>query len=83
MFTKLIHKSHSYINIFLDPDARDNALSIYKLLNSTMLNGRIKLIDIQGDYDASDIYRTYGHTGMLKMLASARRLTPFDFIDKF
>lgn len=83
VFTKLIHKSHSYINIFLDPDARDNALSIYKLLNSTMLNGRIKLIDIHGDYDASDIYRAYGHTVMLKMLASARRLTPFDFIDKF
>ena len=83
VFKEILNRSHSYINIFLDPDAKSNALKIYRLLNSTTLHGRIRLAESFNELDASDIFKYYGPKGILHILRNARELNELDFIEMF
>ena len=76
IYNKLIEKSQSYINIFLDDDALSDAYKIYKLLN-TELPGKIKIIKCPDGYDASDYYKLFGNKGILSLLKTAHHLDEY------
>ena len=80
LFNVLISKAMANVNIFLDPDAIKNAHKIYKLLDSTNLKNRIRMITTPSDFDASDIYKMYGYKGILSYLNNAKKLNNTDLI---
>ena len=77
-YNKLIEKSKSNINVFLDDDALSNAKKIYKLLNNTNLKNRIRLIECPNGYDASQIYQEFGSKGIVEILRSAKTINEYD-----
>ena len=77
----LIEKSRSTINIFLDDDAYASAIKAYKFLNSTPLNGRIRIVKCPEGTDAADIFKDYGYKGILNVLRTARKLGEFELLN--
>lgn len=70
---------HSNLNVFLDSDARKNALKIYKLFeNSSSLSGRVMFIECPEGYDPSLLYQTYGKRGIINVMQRAKRINEFD-----
>ena len=73
-------KAKANVNVLLDDDALNDAKKIYKLLDSTNLKGRVRLIECPDGYDASDIYQKYGKKGIRKLMQRAREMDEFDLI---
>lgn len=82
-FNALVKKAKANVNILLDDDALTDAKKIYRLLESTNLNGRVRLIECPDGFDASDIYRKYGKRGVRRLLSLAKRIEDFDGDDIF
>ena len=78
LYDRLVKYSHSLINVFCDDDALYNAKKIYKLLENTELNGRIRLIECPNGYDASLIYEKYGNKGILSFLTKAKKINDYE-----
>lgn len=78
LYKMLIKRSHSFINIFLDDDALVNAKKIYKLLENSILNGKIRLIECPDGYDASLIYEKYGTKGIISLLTKTKKLNDYE-----
>lgn len=79
-FEALVKKAKANVNIFLDDDAFDDAVKIYKLLNSTVLKGRVRLIECPDGYDASDLYKKFGKGGIIEVMRTAREMDEFDLL---
>ena len=80
VYRALVERSRANINVFLDDDAYDNALRIYKLLDSGKLKGRIRMIKCPQGYDASSIYEHFGVRGILKVMRNATVIDEFDLL---
>lgn len=59
------------INIWLDNDAEESALALYKLLNHGNLYGKIRFIPTEKNEDPSSIYQKYGKKGIMRHLANS------------
>ena len=79
-FNAVVNKAKTNVNILLDDDATDDAKKIYKLLNSTKLKGRVRMIECPSGYDASDIYQKFGKKGIIKLMKRARKLDECEMI---
>ena len=79
-FNAIVSKAKANVNILLDDDALEDAKKIYKLLSSTNLKGRVRLIECPDGYDASDIYQKFGKKGIRKLMQRAREMDEFDLI---
>ena len=79
-FNAVITKAKANINILLDDDAINDAKKIYKLLSSTNLKGKIKLIVCPDGYDASDIYQKFGKRGIKKLMQRTEELDEFELV---
>lgn len=77
-FKAVISKAKSNVNVLLDDDALDDAKKIYKLLNSTSLKGRIRIIECPNGYDASDIYQKWGKRGIFQLMKRTRMLEDYE-----
>lgn len=71
----LYNYAKSDIVIFIDGEAYNDALDIYRELNIGKLHGRIKIIKVAEDYDSSRINEEYGKKGLLQVLKTARKLS--------
>lgn len=81
VFKVLIAKAMSYVNIMLDNDAYDDAVRIYKLLDSTNeLKGKVRLVPMEGGKDPSDVYRDGGPREIIKLLRNTEQLEEFDLL---
>jgi hypothetical protein len=78
LYKMLVKRSRSFVYIFLDDDALINAKKIYKLLESSDLNGRVRIIECPDGYDASLIYEKYGVKGIISLLTRAKRLSDYE-----
>lgn len=74
LYQALTTKANANINIFLDGDAYDNVLSIYRLLNHDRLYGKIRYIPVGKDYDPSVLYELGGHKAILDHLRNAYKI---------
>lgn len=80
-YHKIIEKSRSNINIFLDDDALINAKKIYNLLNNSKLHNKIRLIECPNGYDASQIFQEFGRKGIIEILRTATQINEYDLIN--
>ena len=83
VFKSITERCRSFVRIFLDDDARKDALKIYSMLNKTSLHGRVLMVDTaESGHDASDIYREYGASGILETLCGAHQIQEYEFAFK-
>lgn len=80
LYDALIRNAKADVNIFLDDDATEDAVKIYKLLNSSVLKDRIRIIKCPYGYDASSIYEKFGVKGIIHMLRKAEKISEFDLL---
>ena len=80
-FNAVVKKARCNVNILLDYDALNDAKKIYKLLNSTSLKGKIRLIECPNGYDASDIYQHFGKRGIKQLMTSAKMIDEFESVN--
>ena len=71
IYNALTRKANANVNIFLDGDARQSAMNIYRMLNHGRLLGKIRMIKVDGIWDPSLVYEKLGKKGILRCLASA------------
>ena len=79
-FNAVVNKAKANVNVLLDDDALNDAKKIYKLLSSTNLKGRVRLIVCPDGYDASDIYQKFGKRGIKKLMRSTKELDEFELV---
>ena len=79
-FNAIVSKAKANVNVLLDDDALNDAKKIYKLLSSTNLKGRVRLIECPDGYDASDIYQKFGKKGIRKLMQRAEELDDFELV---
>lgn len=75
LFTKLNEKANGNINIFLDADAKENSILIYKLLNHGRLYNKIRIIPLENDKDPSLIFQEKGRKGIYECLSQAKQIS--------
>lgn len=74
VYWDLHYKAKANVNIFLDGDAFETVKRTYALLNHGELNGRIRYIPVNQDYDPSLIYEKWGWKGIAYHLSNARKI---------
>ena len=76
LYWELISRANANVNIFLDADAKDTALEIYRLLNHGRLYNKVRIIETNEDFgkDPSDIYQKGGYKEIARHLANAQQI---------
>lgn len=74
LYQELVKNARANINIFLDADAFNTAIEVYKVLNHGDLYGKIRYVPVSGDDDPSSIYQKEGPYGIGRHLAQARSI---------
>ena len=74
LYWDLLTKANANINIFLDGDASETALSLYKTLNHGKLYNRIRFVPVGAELDPSKIYELGGRKSVLERLKMAYRV---------
>jgi DNA primase len=65
-------KAKANVVILLDGDAYDDALKIYKKLNTMNLQGKVKIIKMPDEVDISIIFEKYGNKGVTQYLRTSK-----------
>ena len=74
LYKKLINKAECKVIIVLDHDAQDDALKLYKKLNSTRLQNRILIVYMPERFDIADVHQKLGSKGVVKLLTTAKKI---------
>ena len=77
-YEMLLQRAKANINIFLDDDALDNAMKMYKFLNKSVLKDRVRLIRCPNGYDASSLYQEKGKEGIIEVMRKAEKIDEYD-----
>lgn len=81
LFSLLRERSNGHINIFLDGDAKENAIEIYKTLAHGKLIDRVRLVEItERKEDPSSLFKKSGRRGIIEALRKARKLSESELI---
>lgn len=80
LYSVLVEEAKADIVIFLDGDAYNDAVKIYRMLDSNIkLHGRVYIVrNNRKDLDPSDIYKLYGEKGISDCLKTKHRIHEFD-----
>lgn len=79
LFETLIEKAKCNIVIVLDPDARKDAINLYKELFYSPLNNQVRIVELPGTYDIAKIHEKLGPKGVISWLRTAHKLNSFDY----
>ena len=74
LFSEIYKKANAKINIFLDADAYNDVLKLYRLLNHDRLYGKIRFIPVDNNLDPSLIYERQGKKGIVNYLKNASKI---------
>jgi hypothetical protein len=74
IYRELINKLTAKVIIVLDSDAYNDAIELYKKLNSGKLHNRVLMVKMPNGYDISDVHQKLGKKGVVKLLKSAGKL---------
>lgn len=77
LYNDLFEKANANINIFLDGDAKETAIHLYKILNQQRLYGKIRIIPTDENLDPADIYKLYGKKGIIAFLSKSIKLPEY------
>ncbi|MFW5847328.1 MAG: hypothetical protein ACOCVF_00215 [bacterium] len=83
LFFKLREKLPNVV-VLLDPDAQSDAVQLYYNLFSIYsgCEEKVKIVNLEGDYDLDEIHRYYGTDEIVKNLYSARNLNVDDVFSR-
>jgi len=79
-FNAIVNKAKVNVNVLLDDDAIEDAKKIYRLLDSTKLKDRVRIIKCPNGYDASDIYQKWGKKGIFQLMKRTEKLDDFEMV---
>ena len=71
LYHEILSKAKQKVIIFLDGDAYNDIIKLYKILNVGPLLNKIMIIDLNKDLDPSKVYEMYGPNGIYKAINSA------------
>lgn len=74
IFRKLMKQANANVNIFLDGDAYQDVLKVYKTLNHGKLYGKVRYVPVSSELDPSEIYKLYGKQGIIGHLKEAVKI---------
>lgn len=74
IYKELVHRCNSNINIWLDGDAYNDVIEIYKLLNHNRLYGKIRFVPVNKDMDPSKLYEIGGNKAIISHLKNAYKI---------
>jgi DNA primase len=74
LYYKIFERANAKVVVCLDPDAWDDAIKIYKRLNSGRLREKIRVVRLPDNYDISDIHKKLGKKGVLNIIKMAKKL---------
>lgn len=74
LYWELFKKAKANINIFLDGDAFETVLNVYKTLNHDNLYGRIRYIPVNAENDPSSLFQNGGYKEIAKHLMNAQKI---------
>ena len=74
LFKKLVSQAEAKVIILLDADAKEDALKLYKRLNSTRLREKILIVNMPEGFDIADVHQKLGKEGVIKVLKSAKKI---------
>lgn len=77
IYKSLVEKSNANINIFLDGDAFDNVIKVYKTLNQGRLKGKVRYIPVGQSYDPSVLFELGGRVAIMNHLSNAQTISDF------
>ena len=79
IYQDLFRKANGYINIFLDGDEVGEKASqvLYNQLNHGTLYNRIRLVESIDNLDPSEIFKIYGHKGIIYALRNGHQIKPY------
>jgi DNA primase len=75
LYSKLMNKANANVNIFLDGDAFDTTVNIYKTLNHGKLYNRVRYIPIDKDLDPSKLFELGGNKAILEHISNAKKIS--------
>lgn len=78
IYNALLQNAKSNINIFLDDDAFDNAMKIYKILNQGNLYNKIYIIPCPENLDAALLYQIYGKKGIIDTIKNKIKIPEYN-----
>lgn len=71
LYWQIQKKLNGNLYIFLDSDAYENVLKIYREMNHGRLYGKIRYVPVNDGLDPSEIYQRYGKKGIISFLRTA------------
>jgi hypothetical protein len=71
---KLHDRANANIVIVLDDDAYEDAMNIYRDLNSARLYNKIRFCKTPEKYDPSDVFKLLGNEGIVKLLNKSYKI---------
>ena len=74
LFDELQEKANSYVVVCVDGEAYEDAVKLYKQLDTHNLSGRVKVVKTGTNKDPSKIYELLGKRGIIKLLKSSVKL---------
>lgn len=74
LYSKIMNNCNANVNIFLDGDAFDTVIKIYKILNHGRLYNKIRFIPIQTDLDPSKLFEIGGNKLVVTYLRNAQKI---------
>lgn len=74
LFHNLQYKANADVVIVLDGDAIDDAILLYKQLNSFNLLNRVKIVFLNSKFDLSKINELFGFKGIYDTIKTAKQL---------
>lgn len=83
LYISLMKYCNANVNIILDGDALNDAIKLFKILNTGRLYGKIRLVPFKNSkYDPSQVFERFGNKGIAKLIANARELTLKELISE-
>ncbi len=74
LFHKLMSKAEAKVIIVLDADAKNDAIKLYKKLNSGRLRNKVLIVNMPERFDISDVHQKLGSKGVVKLLTTAKKI---------
>lgn len=82
LYNKLISESKALVRILLDNDAKGDAYRLYRKLDKTALNGRVRIIHQNYGKDSSEIFQNFGKYGICAILKQQYEIEDDDFTNQ-
>lgn len=80
VYKRITEMCREKVVIMLDDDAYETAFKMYRLLDTSRLNGMVRIAKCPEGYDPSDVFRDFGRKGILNLISSAEKINEYELL---